>query len=112
MDGCNDRLVARLQLVKRLAQIRPLHRFTEFGDIGTCKKSPSVAADDHGLYAIIGERLVDAVDQTLANRGAERVYRRIVGNDDQNIVMFFSGYDRHFSLLKDHAFVAKHCVTA
>jgi hypothetical protein len=51
----------------------------------------------------VGEALRDAGSEALADGGAERVDRRVVGDDDEDVVVDFGG-DRagHGSLLRRH----------
>ena len=55
-----------------------LRRLAEFGDVGAGEEGLAFAGDDHRLDAVVGLRLGDRSDQPLADRGAERVHRRVV----------------------------------
>ena len=67
VDRRDHRLATGLQPVKSLREIGALHRLAEFGNIGTGKKCPSITADDDGLDSVVGQRFVNAVDQSLTN---------------------------------------------
>ena len=112
VDRRDHRLAAGLQLVQRLAQIGPLHRLAKFGNISTGKKCPSVAADDHRLDLVVRQGCFDPVDQPLANGGAQRIDWWIVCDDDQDILLLFSGNDGHFSLLRNSFQLKNRCDAA
>ena len=95
VDRGDHRLVARFQLVERFAQVGADRRLAEFGDVGAREKRPPVAADHHRLDAVVAQRLLDPGDQPLPHRRAERVDRRVVGDNDEHVVVLFSGNDGH-----------------
>ena len=89
VDRRDHRLVARFHRVERFGQVGPDRRLAEFGDVGAGKEGLPVAADHHRLDGVVRQRFLDRVFQSGADRLTQRVDRRIVGNDDQDIVMAF-----------------------
>ena len=89
MDRSYHRLVTCLHLVESFRKVRADRRLAEFGDVGTRKKSPSITAYDYCFDAVIGQSLFDPVFQPLAHLMAQRIDRRIVGDDYQDIIVTF-----------------------
>src|SRR5450432_3246489 len=87
MNGGNDRLRRILHLAQHFTETRRLRRLAEFGDIGAGDKGAAAAGENDRLHFRIGYRLLDAVQDTAADGGAQRVHRRAVDRDDADHVM-------------------------
>lgn len=78
VNGGDDRLLAGLDRVDHLGEGGPDRRLAEFGDVGTGEEGAPLAADHHGLDAVIAGSLGHRIGQSRAHRLAECVDRRIV----------------------------------
>ena len=91
VDRGNHGLVARFHRVERLGQARAHRGLAELGDVGPGKKRASVTADDDGLDAVVGEARLDLALEPRAHRLAERVDRRVVRHDDEDVAFAVGG---------------------
>ena len=103
VDRGDHRLGAGFDPVDDFGQPRHHRRLAEFGDVGAGEEGLALAADHDRLDRVIGFGFLDRRDQPLADRGAERVDRRIVAGDDQDVVMLVGrnrgiGHDEGSSL--------------
>ena len=87
VDRGDDRLGAILDDVDDLGEHRHLHRLAELGDVGAGEEGLALADDHHRLDRLVAVRLLDRLDQPLAHRMAERVDRRVVRGDDEDVAV-------------------------
>jgi hypothetical protein len=71
----------------------------EFADIGSGEEGLALADDDHRLHALVRIGLLNGVDQTFAHGVAERVHRRIVRCDDEDVAVVLGRNRAHPALL-------------
>ncbi len=102
VDRRDHGLFERLDPVDENRQRRIDHRLAEFGDVGAREEGLALAGDDHGLDRGVGRGLRDGGVDPLAHRAAERVHRRIVRQDDEDVAVALGGDDGHSSLLLMH----------
>ncbi len=98
MNGGNDRFGCELDHIEHGIEIRALRRLAKLGDVGASNERRAVAAQDNGLHAVICDAGLEAVLQALADVPGERVYGRIVDDDDEDVAMTFGGYGLHVRL--------------
>jgi hypothetical protein len=91
VDRGDHRLVERLDLIDQDGKRRLLHRLAEFGDVGAGEEGLARAGDDDCLDAVVALRFLDPGLQALAHGGAERVHRRIVRREDQDVALAAGG---------------------
>ena len=70
----------------------------EFADVRAGEEGLAEADDDDRLHRLVGIGRLDRLDQPLAHRVPERVDRRIVRLDDQDVAMDLGGNRAHRSL--------------
>ncbi len=87
MNGGNDRLRRVLHRQQHFMQARRLRRLAEFGDVGAGDEGAAAAGQHDRLHFRIGDRALDAFENTAADRGAQRIHRRAVDRDDGDHVM-------------------------
>jgi hypothetical protein len=99
VDRRHDRLGAILDDVDDLRQHRLLERLgrAELADVGAREEGIPFADDHDRLHRLVGIRFLDRLHQPLANGMAERVYGRVVGGDDKDVVMAAGGDRAHSS---------------
>ena len=95
VDGGDDRLVARLDLVDQRRQERLLHARGELGDVGAGRKEAARSRQNDGLDAGVGVGLVEGLLQAHAQRVAERVHRRVVHANDRHVALLLRFHDGH-----------------
>ena len=97
VDRGDHWLGAILDDVDHLGKHRLLHRLgrAELADVRPGEEGLALADDHHRLDALVRVRLPDRRDQPLAHRMAERVDRRVVGGDDQDVAMALGGNRAH-----------------
>ncbi|MGY3404390.1 hypothetical protein ACVWZV_000503 [Bradyrhizobium sp. GM5.1] len=64
-----------------------LRRLAEFGDVGARDEGAAGTGQHDALDGGIGDRGLDALQNSATNRGAQRVDRRAVDRDDPDFVM-------------------------
>ena len=98
VDRSDHRLVGGLDHIDQGGQGGFLHRLAELGDVGAGEEGAAIAADHHRVDSIVGNAFLDRRLDPLPHRGAERVDRRVVRNDDEDVALAVGG-DRagHFS---------------
>ena len=93
VDRRDDRLGRCLDHVDHGGQARLDHRFAELGDVGAGEEGTAIAADHHRRDRSIGDAFLDRGLQPLPHGCAQRIDRRVVGDDDEYVVVAF-GADR------------------
>ena len=95
VDGADNRLVEILDGVYDLSEARCLHRLAEFPNVGAGDERAPLADDNRNIRRVPGEFL-GGIRQTLTDRVASRIHRRIVDGDNGNGAGFigqdFIGY--------------------
>ena len=102
VDRGDHRLGAILDPVDHFGQPRHHRRLAEFGDVGAGEEGLPFAADDDRLDRVVALGLLDRRDQPLAHRRAERVDRRVVGGDDEDVAVAAGSKSGWWSWLVDH----------
>src|SRR5260370_15541077 len=64
-----------------------LRRLAEFGNVGAGDERAAAVGQDDRLHSRIGDGALHAIENTAADRGAQRVNRRTVDRDDADHVM-------------------------
>ncbi len=101
MDRCNHRLRTILDRVDHRRQPGHDRRLAELGNVGAGEKGLAFAPDDDSLDRLVAFGLFDRRDQSLPNRRAKRIHRRVVRRDDQDVAMAAGG-NRAGGGLVDH----------
>ncbi len=87
VNGGNDRLRTVLHHGQHFMQARRLRRLAEFGDVGAGDEGAAGAGQHDRLHFGIGDRALHALQDTAADRGAQRVHGRTVDRDNGDHVM-------------------------
>lgn len=87
MDRCDDRFGARLDRVDQSRQPWFDWWLAEFGDVGTARKYLAGPPNDDRPDRGIGLCLGDGLAEPLTDTRAQRVDRRVVHHDLENVVV-------------------------
>ena len=87
VDRGDDRLGRVLDLGEHVVEAGRLRRLAEFGDVGAGDEGAAGAGQDDALDRGIGDRGLDAFQNTAAHCGTQRIDRRTVDRDDPDFVM-------------------------
>ena len=98
VDGGDDRLLARLDLVDQGRQERLLHARAELGDVGARGKEAPCSRQNDRLDAGIGVGLVEGLLQPHAQRVTQRVHRGVVHANDRHLALLLGSHDGHGAL--------------
>jgi hypothetical protein len=95
VDRSDHRLGAVLDHVDDLRKHRRLERLgrAELADVGAGEEGLAVAQDDDRLHRLVRIGFLDRPHQPFAHRMAERVHRRVVRGDDEDVTVA-AGADR------------------
>ena len=88
MDGGDHGFRARLDAIAQFGQPQTDARLVEFGDVGAREEGPSAAGNDDRADICIGDGLGKRLRQSVANRLAERVDRRVVDRNRRHAGIF------------------------
>ena len=94
----------RLDCEEHIRQMRRLGRFAEFPDIRTGDEGAAGTSQHRGLDGRVGVDRGDSVENALAHGLRDRVDRRIVGNDHEDVVMAFGADGGGHRFLLRHRF--------
>ena len=87
VDRGNDGLGTSLDPVDDFGEPWKHRRLAKFGDVGAGEERLPGAGNDHRLDACVALGLLDRGDEALANGGAERVHRGVIGRNDQDVTV-------------------------